>query len=261
MDSLGSTFEIENAAVTFGETRALDGVSLSVGAGESLALIGPSGAGKTTLLRLLNATVRPTSGRVAVNGRDLATFGAAETRALRGRVAFIHQDYRLLPNLRVSQNVLAGRLGQMSYLKSIGAMLRPSKTSLNEVYALLERVGIPEKIFERTDSLSGGQRQRVAIARGLYQQPRALLADEPVASVDPARARDTVELLTRIAREENLTLCMSLHNIELAREFFPRLVGIRRGQLAFDKANGEVSDQELSGLYQLDQNEMLVDGA
>jgi phosphonate transport system ATP-binding protein len=129
------------------------------------------------------------------------------------------------------------------------------------VYELLERVGIPEKLFERTDRLSGGQQQRVALARALFQKPVALIADEPVSSVDPARARDTIELLTRISREEGLTLCMSLHNFELAREHLPRLFGLRDGKVVFDRASGEIGDEQFDMLYTLEKNEMWRDGA
>ena len=144
---------------------------------------------------------------------------------------------------------------------SLRAFLLPSRATEERVYALLERVGIESKIYERTDRLSGGQQQRVAIARALFQDPQAILADEPVSSVDPARARDTVDLLTRISREDGITLCMSLHNLDLAREFFPRLVGLRRGRIVFDRPGRDVGDDELGRLYDLDARDMMADGA
>jgi len=155
-----------------------------------------------------------------------------------------------VPNLRVLQNVLAGRLGRISFLQSLRNAISPPRQYVADVYAILDRVGIPEKLYEPVHRLSGGQRQRVAIARALYQRPRALLADEPVSSVDPARARDSIALLTEISRERNLTLCMSLHNVELAREFFPRLVGLRGAHVVFDRSSG-VADREFSALYEL----------
>ena len=124
-----------------------------------------------------------------------------------------------------------------------------------------DRVGIPEKLYERTDRLSGGQRQRVAIARALFQEPEALLADEPVSSVDPARARDTVALLADINRREGLTLCVSLHNLELARAFFPRLIGMRAGRIVFDRPTTELTDDVFASLYELSEEEMLVGDA
>ena len=184
----GSDFRLEEVSARFGKTTALADVSLGIAPGEAVALVGPSGAGKTTILRLLNGSLRPTSGRVYVDHEDLCCIGRRDMKRLRASIGFIHQDLGLMPSLRVSQNVLAGRLGRQSLSRSLRSMLLPPRAELSRVDALLERVGISEKIFERTDRLSGGQRQRVALARALYQGPRALLADEPVSSVDPARA-------------------------------------------------------------------------
>jgi phosphonate transport system ATP-binding protein len=256
-----TAFGLHDVTVRFGRLEALRGVSLDVAPGEAVAFVGPSGAGKTSLLRLLNGTLRPTSGRVEVGGRDIGSLSGRALRALRSRIGFVHQDLSLVPNLRVSQNVLAGRMGRMGFLASLRAMVRPRRADVLRVHEILERVGIGEKLFERTDRLSGGQRQRVAVARALFQDPEALLADEPVASVDPARARDTVALLARISREERLTLCVSLHHLELAREFFPRLVGLKRGRVVFDRRADEVDDDELGALYHLEAGEMLAHGA
>ena len=230
MTDTSAHFELIDAGVQFDTLAALESVSLDIQGSAPVALVGPSGAGKTTLLRLLNGTIRPTIGSVRINDRKLSDYVGDELRALRSSVAFIHQHHGLVPNLRVSQNVVAGRLGRMSLFESFLAMLRTPRPELERVHAILERVGIGDKLFERTDRLSGGQQQRVAVARALYQDPVAILADEPVSSVDPARARDLVELLTRIAREEGVTLVMSIHNLELAREFFPRVIGLRSGR-------------------------------
>jgi phosphonate transport system ATP-binding protein len=222
-----------------------------------VAFVGPSGAGKTTLLRLLNGTVRPSAGTVAVDGRPLAALPPAELRRLRARIGFVHQDFGLVPNLRVLHNVLAGRLGAQSFLGSLRCFLVPPRRAVVEVHALLERVGIPEKLYEPARRLSGGQRQRVAVARALFQRPGALLADEPVSSVDPARARDTVGLLVEVCRERGLTLVVSLHDLGLAREFFPRLVGVRRGRIAFDRASAAMAEEEFAALYDLAPEELL----
>jgi phosphonate transport system ATP-binding protein len=253
-------FTLDEVNVVFGQGAALAQVSLAVQPGEAVALVGPSGSGKTTLLRLLNGSLRPTSGAVRVNGRALAEMSATELRRTRASIGFVHQDLRLVPNLRVVQNVVAGRLGSLSLPASIRAMLLTPPHLQREAHEVLERVGIAEKLFERTDRLSGGQRQRVAIARALFQKPIALLADEPVSSVDPARARDAVRLLVEISRDRNLTLCMSLHNLELAREFFPRLIALRRGRVVFDRPTPEVGPGEFAQLYHLDASEMVDDG-
>jgi len=253
----GAAFRLRGIAVRFGASAALDGVDLEVGAGESLALVGPSGAGKTTLLRLLNGTQIPDGGTVEVNGEPLASLARGPLRRLRSRIGFVHQDLSLVPSLRVSQNVLSGRLGSLSFAGAFRTILFPGSADLARAHALLDRVGIPDKLFERCDRLSGGQRQRVAIARALMQEPVALLADEPVSSVDPARARDTVALLTEISRERGITLVMSLHNLALAREFFPRLVGLRGGRVLFDRPTAAVGDAEFDMLYDLARAELL----
>jgi phosphonate transport system ATP-binding protein len=253
-------FRLEQVGLRFGEVRALDCIDLEVEAGEAVGFVGPSGAGKTSLLRMLIGAVRPTEGSVYASGRDLASLNRSEIKKLRASIGFVHQDLSLVPNVRVSQNVLAGRLGRLNLLSSLKHMLLPSNTSLVEVHRLLERVGIEDKLFERTDRLSGGQKQRVAIARALFQAPSALIADEAVSSVDPARARDTVELLTRISREEKLTLCMSLHSLELARDYFPRLVGMRAGRVVFDRPSEKIGDAEFDALYDLGLEEMWRDG-
>jgi phosphonate transport system ATP-binding protein len=248
---------LENVTVRYGALAALDRVSLSLAAGERVAMVGPSGAGKTTLLRLFNGSVRPTSGKVVVLGDDVSALSGRRLRRLRSRVGFVHQDLSLVPNQRVIRNVLAGRLGRQTFAGAVRRMVLPTRAETVEVHRILERVGIQDKLYERTDRLSGGQRQRVAIARALYQEPAVLLADEPVASVDPARARDTVSLLASISEESGLTLCISLHNLQLAREFFPRLVGLRRGRVVFDGLTAELTDAQFAELYRLSDAEML----
>jgi phosphonate transport system ATP-binding protein len=238
--------------VAYAGRVALHPADLVVAPGEAVALVGPSGAGKTTLLRLLNASLTPTTGSVCVDHRRLSDLAPRELRAVRARIGFVHQDLALVPNLRVSQNVLLGRVGSWSFAQALRAMLLPARGDLERAARILERVGVGEKLFERTDTLSGGQRQRVAIARALFQDPSALLADEPVSSVDPARARDTVALLTEISRERGLTLVVSIHDIALARAFFPRLVGLRQGRVVFDTPNAQVDEGALRDLYALE---------
>ena len=254
-------FQLAGVCVVFGGgVAALRDVDLAVEPGEAVGLVGPSGAGKTTLLRLLNGTLRPTAGSVAVGGADLAALPPRDLRALRSRIGVIHQDLDLVPNLRVVKNVLAGRLGRLSLLGSLRLLLLPPRREVRRVYEILERVGIADKLYERTDRLSGGQRQRVAIARALYQDPAALVADEPVSSVDPARARYTVALLAELCRERRLTLCVSLHSLDLARELLPRLVGMRRGRVLFDRPAGELDDADFHALYDLEPDEVLAHG-
>jgi phosphonate transport system ATP-binding protein len=245
-------FELEHASVELDSgVRPLDAIDLRIGHGELVAVVGPSGAGKTTLLSLLNATRAVTGGRVRVDGVDLAQAGWTRIRRTRSRVGFVHQAPALVPNLRVAQNVLAGRLGTLGRWAGLRSIAWPRSADLNEVHELLERVGIADKLFQRTDTLSGGELQRAAIARALYQRPDALLADEPVAAVDPARARDILELLVGLARERGLPLVASLHDLELARDFFPRCVGLRSGRIQFDAPTNTLEDEDFDRLYRL----------
>jgi len=252
-------FNLHHASVRYGSHKALEDVSLDIQSGDQVALVGPSGAGKTTFLRLLNGSARVDAGQVIVDGRDLATMGSGDLRKLRSSIGVVYQDLRLVPNLRVSQNVLAGGFGRQGLWSSARAMWRPHQADLERAHAILERVGIGEKLFHRVDRLSGGQQQRVAIARALYQDPRVLLADEPVASVDPARAQDTVGLLVELARERGLTLVMSLHDLTLARMFFSRLVGLRDGRVQFDGVPDDLASSAFQDLYRLPGGEAVDD--
>ena len=245
------TFLLRGAGVDLGGRAVLDGVDLFVAPGETLALVGPSGAGKTTLLRLFNGALRPSRGSVEFLGRDLSLLPPEELRAARARVGFVHQDHALVPNVRVVQNVVAGRLGQRGLLAGLRSLVAPAAEDLTEALSVLARLGIDEKLYLRTDTLSGGEQQRVALARALFQRPVALLADEPVASVDPARARTVVDLLAKLAAERGITLVVSLHDLALAREYFPRIVGLRAGRVSFDRRTEELGDGDYRALYHL----------
>jgi phosphonate transport system ATP-binding protein len=247
-----AAFDLRGVEVTLGENLVLAGVNLAVAPGERLALVGPSGAGKTTLLRVLNGVTQPTGGHFLFDGVDLSQLPASELRAWRARVGLVPQDHALVPNLRVIQNVVAGKLGRRGFWSSLRALLRPSDLDLEQAYLLLKRVGIEEKLYARTDTLSGGQQQRVAIVRALFQEPEALLADEPVASVDPVRARDLIQLLTELAAERGLTLICCLHDLALARELFPRIVGMRAGRVAFDSSPATLAESDFHALYRME---------
>ena len=242
-------------SVLYDGQPALKDFNLSVTPGETLALVGPSGCGKTTALSLCNAMVRPSAGAVTVDGEDLSQASEGGLRALRARMGFIPQDLGLVPNLRVSQNVLSGRLGKQGLLRSVATAFSTRNPEHERALSILDELGIGEKLFHRVDSLSGGERQRVAIARALYQEADYLIADEPLSALDPARARETITLLTEVARTKELTLLLSMHDIELAREFVPRLVGLRAGSVLFDGASGELSEAELSALYDLEEED------
>lgn len=244
-------FQLGDVQAGFGPKKVLHSLNLKVEPGEAVALLGPSGAGKTTLLRLLNRALRPDAGTIQVNNLNLEELNDGALKNLRSGIAFVHQDLRLVPNLRVSQNVLSGSLGRRGFFKTLMMFFKPAAEDLLEVHRLLERVGIPDEMFQRVDRLSGGQMQRVALARALFQKPGLLLADEPVSSVDPARAADLLGLLMDINRDDGLTLCASLHDPELALRFFPRVVGLRHGRILFDKPAEDISPEEIQKLYLL----------
>lgn len=231
----------------FGDVVALRDVSLRVREGESVAVVGPSGSGKTTLLHILAGILPADTGTVHLDGRPLASFRSQ--RELAPLVGMIHQQFDLVPHLRVVHNVLAGRLGHWGLGRGLLSLLRPREGGLART--ALDRVGIADKLDERTSRLSGGEQQRVALARLLVQDPRAILADEPISSLDPARGADVLAMLVGIAREEGRTLVASIHQAELARRSFGRIVGLREGKVAFDRPAGKVTDDELSSLYAL----------
>ncbi|MBI2323128.1 MAG: ATP-binding cassette domain-containing protein [Chloroflexi bacterium] len=242
-------FVLDAVSKAYGSTVALHPLSLAVARGETLAVVGPSGAGKTTLLHLLGGVTQPSAGAVWIAGRPLASLPPG--RELARLVGVMHQQLDLVPHLAAVHNVLAGRLGEWRLLRSLVSLVAPRE--LHRALAALERVGIPEKLYERTARLSGGEQQRVALARLLVQDPAAIVADEPVASLDPARAEDLLQLLTGIARDDGKTLVASLHSIQLARRYFARIVGLRRGRLAFDLPAAAVSQSHVDRLYNLDE--------
>jgi phosphonate transport system ATP-binding protein len=231
-----------------GEVAALAGVSFAIAAGERVAVIGPSGAGKTTLFRMLNGTLRPSTGTLAFCGRDAAALSPREARAMRRRIGTIHQQALLVPSLSALDNTLCGALGRWSLLRSLRTALAPARGDVERAVAALARVGLADKRDARADELSGGQQQRVAIARIVMQDPEVILADEPFASLDPALVDQVAALLLGLA-DAGRTLVCTLHDVELALRLFPRVIALRDGRIAFDAPSGAVSGAALDELY------------
>lgn len=240
--------DCEGVTKSFNGTTAVAGVDLTVEPGEQVVVIGPSGAGKTTLLHLLGGILEPDRGSIRVNGRSLDTYDPG--RELSELVGLMHQQFDLVDQLSVINNVLAGRLGEWGFWRSFLSLFSPIES--NKALEALSRVGIADKAHEKTAHLSGGEQQRVALARLLVQHPRIVLADEPIASVDPERARNLLAILQSIATEEKLTLIVSLHSVQLALEYFPRIVALRQGTVLYDQPSDTVETEDLNRLYELD---------
>jgi phosphonate transport system ATP-binding protein len=219
----------------------LEHLNLSAEAGECVALVGPSGSGKTTLLRSINASVPIESGQVCVGDAEVSRARGAALREIRSRIAFIAQKHDLVDRLRVYQNVMAGALGRWSTAHALRFLIWPNSRELEEAREALDSVGMAEKLRARTTEVSGGQQQRVAIARALVQRPLVILADEPVASLDPDTAALVLDLLCNLARNRGITLVCSLHQPDLAQQYFDRILTIENGAAApLRSAIGEV---------------------
>jgi phosphonate transport system ATP-binding protein len=227
--------------------RALSGVTLSAHEGERIAVIGPSGAGKTTLLRVLGAALRSTEGEVQVLGARPWQLPAAALKKLRARIGTVHQSPPIAPRLRVVTAVLSGRLGEWSAARALGSLFHPS--DIAGAHEALARLSMEDRLFDRCDRLSGGQLQRVGIARALYQRPALLLADEPVSALDPTLADAAIAQLVAQGESTRATLVASLHAVDLALRWFPRIVGMRNAQVMFDLPATQVTPAMLDALY------------
>jgi phosphonate transport system ATP-binding protein len=227
--------------------RALRAVSITAARGERLAIIGPSGAGKTTLLRILATSIRPTEGRVNVLGANPWQLTGGTLRRLRSRIGFIHQAPPIPPRQRAITAVIAGRLGQWPWWKSALSLIYPA--DIAGPRDQLARLDLADRLFDRCDRLSGGQLQRVGVARVLYQRPDLLLADEPVSAMDPALADLTVSQLHAEAQSRGVTLVASLHAVDIALRWFPRVIGLKAGEVVFDLPPAKVSESVLRDLY------------
>jgi phosphonate transport system ATP-binding protein len=226
---------------------ALSDITLSVPAGQVMALIGPSGAGKSTLIRCVNRLVEPTTGTVALDGQDITRVRGARLRQARRQIGMIFQNYALVERLSVMENVLSGRLAYVGFWRSF---LRQFPASdIKQALHLLERVGLETMFDKRGDALSGGQKQRVGIARALMQNPKLLLVDEPTASLDPKTSRQIMRLICELCREQQLAAIINIHDVVLAQQFVDRVVGLRAGRVVFDGLPSELTPETLTAIY------------
>lgn len=237
-------------------TRALDGVSLDIGRGEFVVLIGLSGSGKSTLLRCINRLVDPTSGVIVFDGLDVTAADRVAIRRVRRRIGMIFQQFNLVRRSSVFSNVLSGRLGYRSTWRTIAS--RPSSSDVAAAFENLGRVGIADRAFNRADALSGGQQQRVGIARALMQKPELMLADEPVASLDPATSHSVMKYLEQINKKDGITVICSLHFLSLARRYGTRVVALKAGKVAFDGKPGAIDERRFKEIYGEDAEEVEI---
>ena len=225
----------------------LRGINLTIAAQGITAIIGPSGTGKSTLLRCINRLVEPTQGEIRLNGEDLVPLQGRALRLARRRIGMVFQEYNLVERLSVMENVLSGRLGYVSFWRAW--LRRYAEEDIARAFELLEAVGLPEQATRRADALSGGQRQRVGIARALMQRPELLLADEPTSSLDPRTAIEIMELMTGLATSARIPLVVNIHNVDLARRFAQRMVGMAGGEIVFDGPPEKLEASHLRQIY------------
>lgn len=249
MSSQDAIFQIDQVSLRFGSFPALTDVHFNIYPGDRIALIGASGAGKSTLIRLLNGTLQPSEGNICAFGRALTQLNPKQLRQVQQQIGTIYQQFHLVDNLRVIHNVNAGHLGRWSFFKALASLVVPQEIEIAK--AALTQVGIPEKLYDRTDRLSGGQQQRVAIARVLVQNPLVILADEPISSLDPARSREIMDLLCNLCAQAHRTLIVSLHDVEIAMKYCDRIIALRQGKILFDAPTTHISPTMISDLYRL----------
>jgi phosphonate transport system ATP-binding protein len=243
----GTMLRLEGLTKTFGTLTAVDKVSFEVPAGQMLGIIGRSGAGKSTLLRMINRLTDPTAGSIICGGRNVTVLKGRELHLWRRECAMIFQQFNLVPRLDVLTNVLMGRLSYQPTPRSLLKLFTPEERALAVV--TLERVEMTPSILQRADQLSGGQQQRVAIARALVQEPRILLADEPIASLDPRSAARVMDILRSINRDDGITVICNLHTIDTARTYCDRIIGMRTGQIIFDDHPKALDHDRIKEVY------------
>lgn len=246
-----SSIDVTNMTVAFGHKHALSSISLSIKSGEQIALIGPSGAGKTTFLNSLAALTVPSEGEIALMGQNVRNIKDPKRRAK--TIGMIRQQFDLVNELPAIHNVLAGRLSDWGLLKSLLSLVFPQEKQA--AVQALKKVGLADKLYTKTGLLSGGEQQRVAMARLLLQNPAIILADEPVASLDPARSEDLLQMLTQLAAEGNQTLIASLHSVDFALTYFSRIIALKNGKLFFDLKSNEITKDRLSELYAIKEEQ------
>lgn len=255
-----AVLQVENLSKTYPGNPApsLKNAGFSLRKGEIVGVIGPSGAGKSTLLRCINRLIEPSRGNVCIEGEEITSARQREVRNIRRRVGMIFQHYNLVGRLTVMQNVMHGRLGYMSTLD--GVLGRYSEEDKRHALELLGKTGLENFLYHRAGELSGGQKQRVGIVRALMQKPSILLCDEPIASLDPASAMVVMEMIRDLCREQNIACLVNLHQVDVAKKFCDRIIGMHAGEIVYDGPSWELQDSVIETIYGKPIEQLMLGG-
>lgn len=239
--------KIKNLKVVYEKFEAIENLSLEVHDGEFVAIIGSSGSGKSSLIKSINLLVKPKKGHIFIGKDDITLSNSKELKKLRREIGFIFQDYNLIDRLSVIENILIGRLGYKSSFESLFGIFK--KEEYKDAMDVLKRVSLEEKAFVRADELSGGQKQRVSIAKVIMQNPKLILADEPVASLDIATSESIMKYFKIINEKYKISIIINLHDVSLAKKYAKRIVALKEGRIIFDGKGSELTDDILRRIY------------
>ncbi|MCK1976194.1 phosphonate ABC transporter ATP-binding protein [Jeotgalicoccus huakuii] len=249
---------IENLNKEYSKGKTvLKDVNFDIKKGELLSIIGPSGAGKSTLLRSINRMIEPTSGKIDFDNKNITKIKGKELRKMRTNIGMIFQHYNLVDRLSVFENVLHGTLGYKNSIQGIFSMYTESEKE--EALDIITELGIQDHIYKRCDELSGGQKQRVGIARALVQKPKIILCDEPIASLDPSSSRIIMEHLRKICNEKGITVIVNLHQVDVAKNYSDRIIGLNSGEVVFNGHPNEINKEVIQKIYGTDFDDLIME--
>ncbi|WP_026895634.1 phosphonate ABC transporter ATP-binding protein [Clostridiisalibacter paucivorans] len=249
--------EVKNLSKQYRQTKALSNVNFSINEGEFVSIIGPSGAGKSTLLRCVNRMIDGNNGEIIFDGCNVMYLNKKELRKFRTKIGMIFQHYNLVDRLSVIENVLHGRLGYKSTIQ--GIIGKYTEEEKKDAYDILVRLGLEDQIYKRCDQLSGGQKQRVGIARSLVQNPKMILCDEPIASLDPNASKVIMDYLKDISREQGITCLVNLHQVDVAIKYSDRIIGVNSGEIVFDGTPEEMTNEKIYKIYGTEAGNLIID--
>lgn len=240
-----------------GGTKALSGIDFSVSEGEFISIIGPSGAGKSTLLRCINRMIEATEGKIQIDGIDILNVKKNDLKRIRRKIGMIFQHYNLVNRLSALENVLHGRLGYKTTVQGILGLYDEQENE--KAFALLEKLGVSDQAYKRCDQLSGGQKQRIGIARALIQDPRIVLCDEPIASLDPNASKIIMDHLYNINKEMGITCLLNLHQVDVAVKYSSRIIGINNGAIVYDGTPSNLTKDHIKAIYGAQANQLITE--